>query len=71
VTEAHGRGREPFGTKRLADLTERCMAAGLPAPETLRRLAHTVLEHQGGRPADDATYLLFEWSGEAAARTQP
>ena len=43
----------------------------LPAPETLRRLAHTVLEHQGGRPSDDATLLLFEWSPEAAERTQP
>jgi sigma-B regulation protein RsbU (phosphoserine phosphatase) len=71
VTEAHNRDGERFGVRRLADLTERCMADRLPAPETLRRLAHTVLAHQGGRPSDDATLLLLEWSPEAAERTRP
>jgi sigma-B regulation protein RsbU (phosphoserine phosphatase) len=47
------------------------MADRLPPPETLRRLAYTVIEHQGGTPSDDATLLLLEWSAEAAARTQP
>jgi sigma-B regulation protein RsbU (phosphoserine phosphatase) len=71
VTEAYGRDGERFGAGRLVDVAERCMAAGLPGPETLRRLARTVLEHQGGRPSDDATLLLFEWSPEAAELTQP
>jgi phosphoserine phosphatase RsbU/P len=60
-----------FGVDRLVDLAERGATASLPGPETLRRLAHSVLEHQGGPPRDDATLVLFEWSREAARRTQP
>jgi sigma-B regulation protein RsbU (phosphoserine phosphatase) len=71
VTEAFDRGGERFGLDRLTDLAQRGMNAPLPAPETLRRLAHTVLDHQGGRPFDDATLMLVEWSAEAAERTQP
>ncbi len=72
VTEARTRGGDDrFGVQRLVELTEQCMAERLPAPETLRRLARTVIAHQAGRPVDDATFLLVEWSGEAAERTQP
>ena len=72
VTEARARGGDDrFGVDRLVELTERCMAERLPAPETLRRLARTVIAHQAGRPVDDATFLLVEWSREAAERTQP
>jgi serine phosphatase RsbU (regulator of sigma subunit) len=41
--DAHGRS---FGTDRLINFAERSGADGLPAPETLRRLAHDVLEHK-------------------------
>jgi phosphoserine phosphatase RsbU/P len=71
VTEAYDRDGARFGTERLTDLAESCMADRLPPPETLRRLAYTVIEHQGGTPSDDATLMLLEWSAEAAARTQP
>ncbi len=72
VTEARSRGGDDrFGVSRLVDLAERCMAAELPAPETLRRLARTIIAHQAGRPVDDATLLLVEWSREAAERTRP
>ena len=71
VTEATDRGGERFGVQRLTDLTERCMADRLASPETLRRLAHAVLAYLGGRPSDDATLLLLEWSAEAAERSQP
>lgn len=71
VIEAYDRGGERFGVDRLVDLAERCAAADLPGPETLRRLAHSVLEHQDGPPTDDATLLLLEWSPHAAERTQP
>ena len=72
VTEARlPGGDDRFGVDRLVELTERCMAERLPAPETLRRLARSVIAHQAGRPVDDATFLLVEWSGEAAERTQP
>jgi phosphoserine phosphatase RsbU/P len=70
VTEAYDRDGRRFGVDRLVELTERGMAERLAAPETLRRLSHDVLAHQGGRPADDATLLLLEWSGEAAERAQ-
>ena len=71
VIEARDDAGELFGTERLVDLAERSAVAELPAPETLRRLAHSVMEHQGGLPTDDATILLVEWSEKAAERTQP
>jgi hypothetical protein len=71
VTEARSPQGVPFGTDQLVDLAERSAAAGLPAPETLRRMAHQVLEYQHGRLTDDATLLLAEWSSAAAERTQP
>jgi hypothetical protein len=71
VTEAYDHSGDRFGVHRLVDLTERCAAADLPGPETLRRLARSVSEHQAGPPRDDATLVLFEWSPQAAGRTQP
>jgi hypothetical protein len=71
VTEARDTTGELFGEQRLVDFTERHAAAGLPVPETLRRLSHAVLEHQGGPPSDDATLVLVEWSPGAATRTVP
>ena len=41
---------------------ERGAAAGQPAPETLRRISHDVLDHQGGTLQDDATLLIAEWA---------
>ncbi|MEV6236213.1 PP2C family protein-serine/threonine phosphatase [Lentzea sp. NPDC051838] len=54
------RGRQ-FGLRRFADFVIRREADGCPAPETLRRLMRTVLDHQNGRLQDDATALLVEW----------
>jgi hypothetical protein len=71
VTEARGPNGVEFGVERLIDLVERHAGAGLPAPETLRRLAYAVAEHQGGAPADDATLVLAEWSPVAARRSTP
>jgi serine phosphatase RsbU (regulator of sigma subunit) len=62
VVEAQDPDGVLFGLDRLVDLTERGAAAGLPAPETLRRLTSSVLEHQHGPPRDDATLVLAEWS---------
>jgi hypothetical protein len=45
----------------LIDFAERSGADGLPAPETLRRLAHDVLDHQGGLLQDDATLIMVDW----------
>jgi anti-anti-sigma factor len=65
ITEARDAAGRFFGLSRLLDLAERHSAAGLPAPETLRRLAHAVLDHQQGRLDDDATLVIVEWSPDA------
>jgi len=61
VVEARDPHGEFFGTDRLADLVTRETAAGQPAPETMRRLMHALLDHQAGHPQDDATTMLVEW----------
>ncbi len=71
VTEARAPEGDRFGVTRLVDLAERHAGAGLPPPETLRRLAHAVVDHQAGPPGDDATLMLVEWSAAAALNTVP
>lgn len=61
ITEARDARGRSFGADRLIDFAERSGADGLPAPETLRRLTHDVLEHQGGLLQDDATLLMVDW----------
>jgi hypothetical protein len=64
VTEARSPDGAFFGTDRLADLVSRASAGGNPPPETLRRLMHSILDHQAGDLQDDATAVLVEWKGE-------
>jgi serine phosphatase RsbU (regulator of sigma subunit) len=71
ITEARDPSGTQFGLERLADLAERHHREGLPAPETLRRIAHDVLEHQNGLLQDDATLLLLEWATSAPAGLLP
>jgi phosphoserine phosphatase RsbU/P len=71
VVEARDADDAEFGVDRLVELAERAAADGLPAPETLRRLAHAVRRHRGRELQDDATLVLVEWSGRAAARLLP
>jgi serine phosphatase RsbU (regulator of sigma subunit) len=71
VVEARDENGEEFGVERLVGLAERAAADQLPAPETLRRLAHAVREHRSRELHDDATMILVEWSGTAAARLLP
>jgi serine phosphatase RsbU (regulator of sigma subunit) len=61
VIEARSPEGELFGVARLTDLMIRNLAAGLTAPETMRRAVTALLEHQGGDLADDATLLLAQW----------
>jgi sigma-B regulation protein RsbU (phosphoserine phosphatase) len=68
-TEARDEHGEEFGVQRLVDFAERHAAAGLPVPETLRRLSHDVLKHQHGPLHDDATLLLVSWSAADSRRT--
>ncbi len=71
MVEARDAEGQIFGLDRLIDLVERHADDTLPAPETLRRLSHSVIAHQSGPPLDDATMLLVEWSAAAAQRMTP
>ena len=63
VTEARSPDGTFFGSDRLADLVSRASAGGHPPPETLRRLVHSILDHQEGDLQDDATAVMVEWKG--------
>jgi serine/threonine protein phosphatase PrpC len=67
VLEARSPSGEFFGEQRLVDLMARNLSAGLPVPETLRRVIRALLEHQGGNLTDDATMLLIEWRTDRGA----
>jgi Stage II sporulation protein E (SpoIIE) len=71
VVEARDADGTFFGTERLADLVGRETAAGRPAPETMRRLMHAILDHQVGALQDDATTMLVEWRTGGAQRITP
>jgi hypothetical protein len=71
IVEARTAHGEFFGEHRLVDFTQRAELAGLPAPETLRRLTAAVLAHQGGQLQDDATLVLVDWSANARRRLFP
>jgi hypothetical protein len=61
VTEARAPDGTFFGDRRLVDLIIRNLAAGLPAPETMRRVVRALLEHQQGNLSDDASLVLVQW----------
>ncbi|MEU8325858.1 GAF domain-containing SpoIIE family protein phosphatase [Nonomuraea sp. NPDC048881] len=61
VIEAQSPDGQPFGLERFIDFIVRHEADGTSAPETLRRLIHSILQHQHGRLQDDATVLMVEW----------
>lgn len=61
ITEARSPERDFFGVRQLVDLLGRNLAAGLPAPETMRRVVRSLLDHQQGQLDDDATMLLAQW----------
>ncbi|MFD1545804.1 PP2C family protein-serine/threonine phosphatase, partial [Nonomuraea guangzhouensis] len=68
IIEAHSPEGEVFGLERFIDFVVRREADGMSAPETLRRLIQSILEHQHGRLQDDATVLSVEWHGEKEHR---
>ncbi|GIH72550.1 PP2C family protein-serine/threonine phosphatase [Sphaerimonospora thailandensis] len=61
IVEARNPEGEPFGIERFTSFVIRREADGVSAPETVRRLIHSVLDHQHGVLQDDATMLLVEW----------
>jgi hypothetical protein len=71
VTEARSPDGTFFGADRLIDLVSRTSAGGTPPPETLRRLMHSILDHQEGDLQDDATAVVVEWKGLGRETLQP
>lgn len=67
ITDGRGVDGEPFGIERFVDLVSRTAADGATPPETVRRLMHAVIAHQVGALRDDATALIVQWPGNAAA----
>jgi hypothetical protein len=65
VTEGRAADSTPFGLERLSDFIIR-HSAGLPAPETMRRLNRAIVDYQHGRLQDDATAVLVEWQPSQA-----
>ena len=64
VVEGRSPVGEPFGRQRLSDLVIRNSAAGMSAPETLRRLNRAIVDFQDDHLSDDATTVLLEWMPE-------
>ena len=64
VVEARSPDGEQFGRPRLADLWAQAAASREIPAEIMRKLGHSVLDHQKGRLQDDATLLLMVWTGE-------
>ena len=71
LTEARTDDGGFFTVERLAEFVEKEAAAGLPAPETLRRLRHAVLKYQNQHLQDDATALLVEWRRDSESALLP
>lgn len=61
VTEAWTQDGSLFGLERFADYVIRATAGGELAPETLRRLIHSLLDASTHLLRDDATILMSEW----------
>jgi hypothetical protein len=71
ITEARSPDGEVFREQRLADLVSAAVAAGQPAPETVRRLMRQVLDHQADQLQDDASIVVLEWLTGAERRVLP
>lgn len=71
VVEARSPDGQFFGVERLVDMVSRTSASATPAPETMRRLLHAILDHQDGELQDDATIVVVEWQGPGGALLEP
>jgi len=71
LTDARGPDGELFGMDGLTAFVEREAAAGLTAPETLRRLRQAVVRHDRSALRDDASALLVEWRRGSEVRLAP
>ncbi|GID28524.1 PP2C family protein-serine/threonine phosphatase [Paractinoplanes brasiliensis] len=63
ITEARDRAGALFGLDRLTAFLSGQLAQGLPAPEVMRRLIHTIVSYEQGELRDDATAAMIRWKG--------
>jgi serine phosphatase RsbU (regulator of sigma subunit) len=68
VTEARDEHRGFFGLERLIEVVEHSAADDQVTPETVRRAAAAVLDHQHGVLQDDATLVVVEWKSKVERR---
>ncbi|CAA9371080.1 MAG: Serine phosphatase RsbU, regulator of sigma subunit [uncultured Nocardioides sp.] len=67
VVDARSPTGQFFGIDRLVGLVTRHLGAGLPAPETMRRVITSLLDHQQGQLDDDASLLLVQFRPDGTA----
>jgi len=68
VIEGRGEDGRQYSLDRLTDFIVRSAGEGRSAPEILRCLNRTILDHQRDRLSDDATVLLLEWLPDQPGR---
>src|SRR3954471_88297 len=61
LTDARGPNGSQLTLQAVSEMIEREASAGQTAPETLRRIRHSLLSREGVELRDDATALLVEW----------
>jgi sigma-B regulation protein RsbU (phosphoserine phosphatase) len=61
ITEARDASGALFGVDQLSDFMLRTLGAGIPAPETMRRLIQTIVSYEEGELRDDATAAMLQW----------
>jgi hypothetical protein len=71
LMDARGPDGEPFSVEAVGRFVEHEVAAGLTAPETLRRIRHAIIGREGADLRDDASALLAEWRAGDERRLMP
>lgn len=61
ITEARDASGTLFGVEQLSEFMLRTLGAGIPAPETMRRLIQTIVSYEQGELRDDATAAMLQW----------
>jgi phosphoserine phosphatase RsbU/P len=61
ITESRDADGNQFGPERLSTFMRTALSAGLPAPEIMRRLIHTIVAYEDGELRDDATAAMLQW----------
>jgi serine phosphatase RsbU (regulator of sigma subunit) len=68
VVDARDPQGRDFGEERLRDLLEQESLSGRQPGEILRRLIHSVLDHNAAPLGDDATTVYLRWDAAAPSR---